>query len=743
MQKQNISSKNTAKIQRIETVVLNDDVELVDVTVKDDHTFWVSQNGSNWMLTHNSGAPDIDVDVSDRDKVLTVLREEFGYNNVVPISNYNAFKVKTLIKDLSKFHGISFDEANVATRTVDAEVRKATQKHGDDKNLFVLTFEDSMKYSPSFKTFVDAHPEIVESITVLFKEQRSLGRHAGGVVIMDDAPTMLPLITSGGEPQTPWVEGVGGKFLEPLGVIKYDLLGLETMRLIERTIELILQKNGVANPTFAQVREWYEKHLHPDVNDYDDQDVYEYVYHKGKFAGIFQLTSQGAQRLFKKAKPTSILDIAVLTSIYRPGPLAAKVDDIYLKAKQGEKFDWGHPLFEKVLGKTYNCLIFQEDVMQLAEVIGQFPKDQCDNVRRAIMKRDLSKGESAIKEAKALEDKFVEGAVAQGILEQTARKAYQNILWFAGYGFNRAHAIAYAIDSYMCAWLLYHHEEQWLSAYIESMSKNPEDKARAFGEAKALGYNIVPIDVNYASAGWSVLPGKKFMPSLLSCKGLGETAAEELMQNRPFTSIEQMLWNEDGTWRLSKFNKKALDALIRVGAFASLDCVGEGKLFDSYHHMHEVIVENMDFIKKSSKKDPHLGRKTFFELARALSPMPEWSRKEQAENQVEVLGSLDVTSMLEPEVMERLFNKGVKAVDEWTQKDFYWFCVMDAVPKKTKTGKNYLLLRVAGTVGKEYRMNVWGWDGIKEFPPLSVFLAEVDKNDFGLSTTAWRCKGLT
>lgn len=191
-------------------------------------------------------------------------------------------------------------------------------------------------------------------------------------------------------------------------------------------------------PTFSDVRSWYEQNLHPDVNDYNDQKVYEYVYHDGRFAGIFQLTSQGAQRLFKDAKPKSIIDIAVLTSIYRPGPLAAKVDKLYLEAKNhNKKFDWGHPLFEKVLGETYNCLIFQESVMDLAEHIGGFPKDQCDNVRRAIMKRDLSKGEAAKLEAKQMEEDFVIGAMKNGILEITARKAYQNILWYAGYGFNK------------------------------------------------------------------------------------------------------------------------------------------------------------------------------------------------------------------------------------------------------------------------------------------------------------------
>src|SRR3990167_734213 len=198
-----------------------------------------------FMSRTRVGAPDIDVDVGDRDKVLDVLRKEFGFNNVIPISNVNTFKVKTLVKDLSKFHGIPFEEANAATRTVEQEVRRATLKVGSDKNLFTLTFADAMLYNSIFISFVERHPEIEESINIIFKEQRALSRHAGGVCILDDATGQMPLITSKGEPQTPWVEGVGGKFLEPLGVIKYDILGLEAMRLIQRSIELLLKKRGL------------------------------------------------------------------------------------------------------------------------------------------------------------------------------------------------------------------------------------------------------------------------------------------------------------------------------------------------------------------------------------------------------------------------------------------------------------------------------------------------------------------
>ncbi len=127
---------------------------------------------------------------------------------------------------------------------------------------------------------------------------------------------------------------------------------------------------------------------------------------------------------------------------------------------------------------------------------------------------------------------------------------------------SNSHAVAYAIDSFWCAWLMTYYEEQWMCSYLEAYSKSPEKRAKAFGEARALGYNIVPIDINQAALGWTALPGKKLMPSMTSVKGVGDTAVEEIMAQRPFNSIEEMLWNEDGSWRPSKYNKKSMEALI-------------------------------------------------------------------------------------------------------------------------------------------------------------------------------------
>lgn len=439
-----------AEIQRLEVIELSDDVDLIDIEVEEDHTFFVSSDSASWCLTHNSGAPDIDSDVADRDKLIALLREKFGEENVVPISNYNTFKLKSLVKDVSRFYGIPFDEVNKALAPVEDDVKKAVFTKGTDKNLFTLLYEDAVKHSPSFRKFIEDHPEVAEPIEILFKQNKSLGRHAGGVIISERIEERMPLILARGEAQTPWVEGMHYKHLEEFGWIKFDLLGLETLRIIERAIELILQRReGIKKPTFAQVKDWFDRHMDPAVMDLDDQRVYEHVYHEGRWAGIFQATQRGAQQFFMQGKPRSIIDIATLTSIYRPGPLDAGVHKIYLGNKENpEKIDYQHPLIEKVLKNTSNCVIFQEQVMELCHVVAGFPQEDCDMVRRSIMKRSASKADSMKKQAQDLKDRFVEGAVENGVDRQIADDLYEKILFFSGYGFNACVHYETEVDTY-------------------------------------------------------------------------------------------------------------------------------------------------------------------------------------------------------------------------------------------------------------------------------------------------------
>lgn len=305
---------------------------------------------------------------------------------------------------------------------------------------------------------------------------------------------------------------------------------------------------------------------------------------------------------------------------------------------------------------------------------------------------------------------------------------------------SNSHAVAYAIDSYMCAWLMTYYEEEWLSSYLESMLNNDDDKIKAFGEIKTIGYQIVSIDINYASKTWMIIPGKKFMPSLLTCKGIGITAADELIKNQPYKGIEDFLWNNDGSWRHSKFNKKALDALIKIEAFESMDIVGPGRIFENYAQMHFVLVENNDLIKKSSKKDPGLGYKNFLELLDVTRDIVSWNHSKRIENHVECLGSVDMSLIVSSDNLEKFKNKGVKSIDELDigENDICWFYIQSIITKKTKNNKIYFVANIVSLNNKVYKLNIWGISDTSHLPLYTICFGEIERNGFGYSTTKWK-----
>jgi DNA polymerase-3 subunit alpha len=677
--------------------------------------------------------PDIDTDVSDRDELIEQLREEFGTENVVPISNYNTFKIKSLIKDVSRFYGVEFKEVNSALSTLERDVARGRRSSVDDEAGFDITLEEALKYSSKTRDFLEKYPEILEPINVLFKQNKSLGRHAGGVIVSEDIANRMPLILAKGEVQTPWIEGMTAKHLETFGWVKFDLLGLETLRMIETTIRLILKKEGNLAPSFDEVSDWYKTKMDPKNMDLDDQRVYQNVYHYGRFAGIFQCTQKGAQRLFQKAKPESIIDIATLTSIYRPGPLSAKVDKIYINAKKNpETVDYGHDLVKQVLEPSYGCLVFQEQAMALCNIVAGIPKIELNKIRK-MMKPSGSSDENVV-EAKALRERFVTGAVANGIDGKVAKDLYEKILYFSGYGFNASHAVSYAIISYYCAWFLTYHEEEWLTAYLEAVCNNPKKLSKALSEVKSLGYKISGVDINKSDRTWVCTDDRVLVPSFSSCKGIGDSALQEILQKRPYNGIMDLLWNPDGSWKHSKLNKRAMSVLIRLRAFESVEW---SNYFNSYKHFHDVVIDNWNDLKKSTKKDPYRGQKFFKEKLLESEETGEWTMEELAAYGMDLLGTTNVEMLLPSELLESLHEKGIRTIDECGEEDIYWMLCLGTLPKKTKHGKHYLIIEALGTSGKKHKIFCWNAPEGSSLRPYSVLAAQLQNGDYGFSTN-WR-----
>ena len=697
---------------------------------------------SRFMDPTRTDYPDIDTDVGDRDKLLELLRNKFGKDNIVPISNYNRFQLKSLVKDISRFYGIEFQKVNKALGPLERDIRSGLRKNKVNVNGPITpTLEWAMEYSESFRNLAEEYPEIIEPIGVLFQQNKSLGRHAGGVIVSERVKERMPLIMSKGELQTPWVEGASYKHLEHFGWIKFDLLGLETLRIIDRSIELILQrKHGIENPTYSQVNEWFENNMSNKSIDFDDQEVYK-VYAKAKWAGVFQCTNHGAQQLFKRAKPTSIEEIAALTAIYRPGPLAMKIDKKYLKSKNNpEDVIYKHPLLEEILSPTFGHIVFQEQTMAIVNRVAGIPLEECNSVRK-MMKPQQSSGDAA-KKAKKLKSRIISGFIDNGMKETDANELYEDIMKFTAYSFNKSHAVSYAINSYYCAWMMTHFEEEWLCAYLESMEGNADKRAKAFSEVASLGYKIIPLDINEAQKSWTILEGKRFMPSFMSVKGVGEAAVDEIIANRPYTTIKTMLWTEEGKWRHSRFNKKAMESLIKVRAFKSMDLTDTDtgisfSEFESYKHMLETLIPNWSSIRKSLKRNAWEGFSNFEKAREDNRGLQEFTKREIIINENDLFGYVSPETIITEEQIQKLESKNIPPIGEWEREWLHWFVPTQVTPKKTKNGKYYLRMKVSSNDGNSEWLNCWGWNGRTPVEPYTICVAIISNQEGWGKSCRW------
>lgn len=310
------------------------------------------------LARSKNDCPDVDTDVSDRDELIQILRDRFGEKTVVPISNFNQLQLKSLVKDISKLHEVPFDEVNNVTKRLDAEVRPNIESD-EIKGAQQLTYEDSMKHSQTFRDFIGKYPAVAQDIQALYQQPKAVGCHAGGIILLDDPDSVMPLISVRGQIQTPWSEGMSTKALSNQGLIKFDYLGLGTLRMFQRCISLILQREQkISSPTTKQVNDWYREYLTPSKINPKDLKVLKHVFWEGRFVGIFQFVNDGAKKFVMELQPESVDDIAVATAIYRPGPLSAHVDKLYIDSKRNNICkDYGHEAANRVLKPTFGyCL---------------------------------------------------------------------------------------------------------------------------------------------------------------------------------------------------------------------------------------------------------------------------------------------------------------------------------------------------------------------------------------------------
>ena len=651
-----------------------------------------------FMTKDQTDYPDIDYDVSDPMELKEMLIDDWGSNTVVPISNFNTLQLRSLVKDISKFYGVPFTEVNPVTSKMLKEATPLAKKaHGIKAGVYTPTFEELKEYSESLKTFLAKYPHIASHIDVIFGQPRSISRHAGGVVIGEDLDKYMPLINSGGVVQTPWSEGQNVRHLEPMGFIKFDILGLASLRMMEGAIRHILKRHhGIEKPTFEDVKDYYDTKLHPEKIDLNDQKVYKNVFHRGKWAGIFQFTEGGAQDFCKKAKPKSIIDIAAITSIYRPGPLSAKVDKMYVKAmRKPEGVEYANDIVKEVTEETYGFLIFQEQIALLAHKLGDgLSLDEGNALRKLLTKKGTGKTQQ---KKDKIYKKFVSGCVKKGLTKGKAQELWQTFEYFSGYGFNKSHAVSYSVLSYQCAWLLNYYPAEWMAAFLD---KEPESrKEKAIAIAKQFGFKVEPLDVNKSGEVWEISDdGKTLIQPLTSIKGLGGAAMEQILEHRPFTKVEDFLFNEEMVY--SKLNKKALDVLCRAGA---LKCLMDNRFSGEKHFWSAVAVMR-------PRKEKNL-----LENIEKYRDEGDFTNYEKIEHLSSLTGAFPLSLVMDDDVMARLAELHIPPISEYdVDLGAAWFIPRKVNIKRTKNGKEYYILEVIDSNNVLTSIKCWGVNSKKD-----------------------------
>ena len=675
---------------------------------------------SRFLRKDATDYPDIDYDVSDSMALKELLIEDWGRNTVAPISNWNTLQLRSLVKDISKFYNIPFTEVNTVTgRMIKEATPLAKKKHGITAGVYSPTFEELKEYSKSLKGFLEKYPHVKTHVDAIYGQIRSCSRHAGGVVIGEDLNERMPLINSGGVIQTPWSEGQAVRHLEPMGFIKFDLLGLATLKMIEGAVAHILKRHhDIEDPTFEQVKEYYDKHLHPDVIDLNDQNVYENVFHEGMWAGVFQFTESGAQNFCRLARPTNIIELSAITSIYRPGPLSAKVDKQYVKAKGSPSdVEYEHDIIKNVTEETYGFLIFQEQIALLAHELGRdLSLDEGNKLRKLLTKKGLSGAKKNEKDR--IYNKFINGCVDKGIGRGLGEELWQKFDYFNRYGFNKSHAVSYSVISFQCAWLLNYYPAEWMAAFLD---KEPEKrKEKAINVAKSFGFEIQPLDVNTSGTVWEISDdGKTLIQPLTSIKGLGEAAIAQILNNRPFEDVEDFIFNEGITY--SKLNKKGLDVLIRSQA---MNCLMDER-FAGLRHFWSAVAA-----------DRPKNRKKFNENIENYEPEGDFSDEEKIEYLSTLTGMFPLDMVLDDHSRSRLDKLQVPPISKFDPDlQLCWFIPREVTKRTSKNGRDYLVLNVIDDTSKATTVRCWNVRDNDEIKTNKPYMAKLNYDpNWGFST---------
>ena len=561
--------------------------------------------------------PDIDIDFADdrRADVIEYVREKYGRDAVAQIITFGTMGAKSVVRDVGRVMGLSYGECDRLAKLIPAELK--------------MTLEKALKQVPELKEAYETEEvtrELMDTAFVLEDLARNSSVHAAGVVIgPEPLVNLLPLkLDDSGTLVTQYAMGPVGD----LGLLKMDFLGLKTLTVIRNTCEMVRQTHGVT--------------IDIDHLPLDDQKTYDLL-NRAETLGVFQLESSGMRDLCKKFQITSIEHITALVALYRPGPMDLIPE--FVKRRHGEvKIEYEHPLLESISKETYGILIYQEQVMQATQLLAGYSLGRADLLRRAM-------GKKKVEEMQKQRESFVKGCKEVNDIPATkANQIFDLLEKFAGYGFNKSHAAAYAIVAYQTAYLKANYPVEFYCAMMTNDMAATDKLSEYIAESRETGIEVLGPDVNesgvyFAPAARESRPEKGGTPASLQCirfglaaiKGVGEIAVESILKARNehgrFHSLAELCERVDGR----TVNRRTLEALIKTGA---CDTFGQTRA-TLFAQIDRTLARAASLLSDRQK-----GQSSLFgaleektpPMPESVSQLPEWPQHELLAHEKELLG---------------------------------------------------------------------------------------------------------
>ncbi|HEX7810887.1 MAG TPA: DNA polymerase III subunit alpha [Burkholderiales bacterium] len=484
--------------------------------------------------------PDFDVDFCQdgRDRVIGYVRQKYGEDSVSQIATFGTMAAKAVVRDVGRVMEWNYSRTDELAKLIPFQPGK------------LITLQMARDMEPRLKEREESEEETRELLALAEQLEglsRNVGMHAGGVLIAPGKLTdFCPLYTAPGSDSS--ISQFDKDDVEAIGLVKFDFLGLTTLTILDWTLRFIKRLDPQSQIKLEQL-------------PLDDPAAYR-IFASANTNAVFQFESRGMRDLLKQARPDRFEDIIALVALYRPGPMELIPD--FIERKRGRRFDYPDPRVEKILSETYGIMVYQEQVMQMAQIIGAYSLGGADLLRRAM-------GKKKPEEMAQHRGIFRDGAATNGLSSAKADELFDLMEKFAGYGFNKSHAAAYALVAYQTAWFKAHHTAAFMAANLSAMMDDT-DKVQQFHEdAVANGIEVLPPDIHESEYRFAPVDAKRIRYGLGAIKGTGESAIGHIIEMRtaggPFGSLFEFCRRVDR--RI--VNRRVIESLVRAGAFDSLN----------------------------------------------------------------------------------------------------------------------------------------------------------------------------